>query len=102
MRDRRDPEEISQDLFAAETRGGQLRSKREDSHRERYPHGAEFAGTGRPLSGSGKPQVTDARVMEAARAGLDGRFARFFSWLGNHFFGVTLVLTGAFLFWALR
>ncbi|MBL4622100.1 MAG: hypothetical protein JKY89_06850 [Immundisolibacteraceae bacterium] len=30
-----------------------------------------------------------------------GRPARFFAWLGNHFFAVTLVLTAGLLIWAI-
>ena len=37
----------------------------------------------------------------ATNQGVDGSLARLLGWLGNHFFAVTLVLTGALLAWAI-
>ena len=39
--------------------------------------------------------------IKAANRGLETRSARFFSWLGNHFFAVTLVLTALLMVWAI-
>ena len=36
-----------------------------------------------------------------ANQGIDSPLARLLAWLGNHFFAVTLVLTGALLVWAI-
>ena len=36
-----------------------------------------------------------------ANQGVDSSLARLLGWLGNHFFAVTLVLTGALLAWAI-
>jgi hypothetical protein len=77
MRDRRDPEKISQELNGAANPLPPRRSLRGET-----------------------PPLDAAERKKAAEAGLDSRAAKFFIWLGNHFLGVTLVLTGALLLWA--
>ncbi len=74
MRDRRNPEEISRSLNPTQTIPVKPTGINADCNKKNSP--TEFT--------------------------LDSRAARFFSWLGNHFFGVTLVLTAGFLVWALR
>ena len=79
MRDRRDPEQISQELSGAA---------------DPLPPRQTRKGEAAPMDA--------AELKKAAEAELDSRAAKFFIWLGNHFLGVTLVLTGALLLWALN
>ncbi|RLA18031.1 MAG: hypothetical protein DRQ60_00560 [Gammaproteobacteria bacterium] len=92
MRDRRDPEEISKDLSRMPSIAGVVRPKSDGSSGIRSNSSSDALTPLGPVT---------PELIEAAKAGLDSRSAQFFSWLGNHFFGVTLVLTGLMLAWAL-
>ena len=53
-----------------------------------------------------KPIKPSASEMQRSQVfdvnqGVDSPMARWLAWLGNHFFAVTLVLTGALLTWAI-
>ncbi|MEL0084102.1 MAG: hypothetical protein VW985_13830 [Gammaproteobacteria bacterium] len=105
MRDRRDPEEIRQELNATAAGGQSVgRSPAEVNSARRHGGNRIAPETGSNFDSAGNRPVTGDSIerMQAAQAGLDSRAAKFFSWLGNHFLAVTLVITGVFLFWALR
>jgi len=97
MRDRRDPEEIKKDLLQTPNVAGVGRPK---PGRPDAVNSVPASSTSTRTTPSSDDLAT-AELIEAAQTGLDSRAARFFSWLGNHFFGVTLVLTGVLLAWAL-
>jgi len=92
MRDRRDPEEIKKDLLQTPSVAGVARPKAGGSDAVRSASNSDDLTPLEPVT---------PELMAAAKIGLDSRAARFFSWLGDHFFGVTLVLTGVMLAWAL-
>ena len=104
MRDRRDPEEIKQELHTRAARRPPVRAPAggEKSACESRDHSALSRGTTVDSRVTRLLSADQDERLKAAQAGLDSRAARFFSWLGSHFLGVTLVLTGVFLFWALR
>lgn len=92
MRDRREPEQIAESLRSAA--GDPVASAG-----IRPP--VKPSRSGLPALGSTRANSTAPVSDVSGDAGLDSPAARFFSWLGNHFFAVTLVLTGAMLAWAL-
>ena len=65
----------------------------EETTRQKQAAGQQSGGLDARKLSDQQPVSHDLPIM--------GRAARFFAWLGNHFFAVTLVLTVILLIWAI-